>query len=209
MKPSKTILFIFIVLFTFCGQKPEATRTETGNVATKEVAMQVLTEGELTRFIKAFPVFKTEAQKKNIEWEGINPQGNVLAQTDAFIKAHKDLAEIDAKMRSAGMALNEFWPALAKTSMAFAAVMIDSAMGEAKQELEKSKKELAEMEAKLNDPKISAAEKSMIKMALEASKGLMEGMGSMAALYDSIPAASKEAVKKHMAELKVLFESGD
>ncbi|HEX7320525.1 MAG TPA: hypothetical protein VF399_09250 [bacterium] len=209
MKKSKTILLIFVVLFMFCGQKPEATKTEMGNVATKEVAMQVLTEGELTRFIKAFPVFKTEAQKKNIEWEGLDPQGNVLAQTDAFIKAHKDLAEIDAKMRAAGMALEEFWPALAKTSMAFAAVMIDSAMGEARQELEKSKKEIAEMEAKLNDPKISATEKSMIKMALEASKGLMEGIGSMAAIYDSIPAASKDAVKKHMAELKVLFEAAD
>ncbi len=209
MRKFLSILLVFIVLFMFCGQKPEATRTESGNVATKEVAMQVLTEGELTRFMKAFPVFKTEAQKKNIEWEGLDPQGNVLAQTDAFIRAHKDLAEIDAKMRSAGMALDEFWPALAKTSMAFAAVMIDSAMGEAKQELEKSKNEIAKMEAKLNDPKISAAEKSMIKMALEASKGLMEGIGSMSAIYDSIPAASREAVKKHMAELKVLFEAGD
>jgi hypothetical protein len=209
MKKCMSILFVSIVLFMFCGQKPEATKTGTGSVATREVALQVLTEGELTRFIKAFPVFKAEAQKKNVEWEGLNPQGNVLAQTDAFIKAHKDLAEIDAKMRAAGMAMDEFWPALAKTSMAFAAVMIDSAMGEAKQELEKSKKEIAEMEAKLKDPKISAAEKSMIKMALEASKGLMGSLGSMASIYDSIPAASKDVVKKYMAELKVLFETGD
>jgi len=205
----KTLLATVLLLFVFCGQKQEATKVEPDKIVTKEVAVQILTEDELSRFLKVFPIFKAEAEKKNIEWTGINPKGDVLSQTSAYMKANKNLADIDARLRAAGMSLNEFWPVLVKTTMVFSAVMWDSAMQEAKKEMEKSKKELAEMEAKLKDPKISEIEKSTIKMALEASKALMEGMGSIATIYDSIPAANKMIVKQHFNELKTIFEVKD
>lgn len=195
------------VVLTFCGKQEPTVSFDADKVATNAVVKQVLTEAELTRFIKAFPVYKAEMAKKNIEWKGFKPGGDILSEVGSYMKANKDLAEIDGRMAAAGMPLKEFWPALVKTTMVFSAVLLDSAMNQAQKELEKSKKEIAAMETKLKDPKTSPAEKAMIKMALETSKALMEGLNTMSAVYDSIPPASRDVIRRHLDELKALFET--
>lgn len=203
----KKLLLLAMVLFlTLCGQKQEALKIDAEKVASREVAVQVLTENEITRFIKVFPVFKTEVEKKGVKWQGFNPGEDVLSRTGSYIKASKDFAEIDAKMRAAGMSLTEFYPAMVKTVMVFSAVLWDSMMVGAKQEFEKQKQEMAKLEAKLKDPKTSEAEKTMLKMALEAAKMAGKGMDVMASVYATIPKANKDLIKKYFNELKRIFE---
>jgi hypothetical protein len=105
------------------------------------------------------------------------------------------------------MGLNEFYPALMKTTLVFAAVMFDTAMTQAKGEMEKSRGEIAKLEAQLKDPKIPEAQKAMIKAALEATKAITEGVASMNSLYGSVPKENKELAKKYFEELKTLFDA--
>jgi len=203
----KAFLLSILFIFVFCGQKPAPAKIDIEKITNKNVVYDVLTEEELGKFIRVFPLFKAEAEKKGVTWNRMSPADNPFDQTKAMITASKDLGEIDAKMRAAGMGLSEFYPALMKTTLVFAAVMFDTAMTQAKGEMEKSKGEIAKLEAQLNDPKIPAAQKAMIKAALEATKAITQGVASMGTLYESVPKENKELVKKYFDQLKTLFET--
>ena len=202
----KVLLLSILFIFIFCGQKPAPPKIDVEKITSKDVVYEVLTEDELAKFIKVLPVFKAEAEKKGMIWNKMSPAVNPFDQTKNLITASKDLTEIDAKMRAAGMGINEFYPALMKTTLVFAAVMFDTAMTQAKGEMEKSKGEIAKLEAQLKDPKIPAAQNTMIKAALEASKAITEGVAKMGAIYESVPKENKELVKKYFDQLKTLFE---
>jgi hypothetical protein len=203
----KALLLSNLFIFVFCGQKPAPAKIDIEKITSKDVVYATLTEEELGKFIKVFPVFKAEAEKKGVAWDKMSPADNPFDQTKAVITASKDLSEIDAKMRVVGMGLNEFYPALMKTTLVFAAVMFDTAMTQAKGEMEKSKGEIAKLEAQLKDPKIPAAQKAMIKAALEATKAITEGVASMGSLYESVPKENKDLVKKYFDQLKTLFDA--
>jgi hypothetical protein len=203
----KALLLSMIFVFVFCGQKPSPAKIDIEKITNKDVVYEVLSEDELANFIRVFSVFKAEAEKKGVAWNRMSPADNPFDQTKAMITASKDLSEIDAKMKAAGMGLNEFYPALMKTTLVFAAVMFDTAMTQAKGEMEKSKAEIAKLEAQLADPKIPAAQKEMIKAAVEASKAITEGVAGMGTLYESVPKENKELVKKYFDQLKTLFEA--
>jgi len=203
----KALLLSILFIFVFCGQKPAPAKIDIEKITNKDVVYEALTEGELAKFIRVFPVFKAEAERKGVAWDKMSPADNPFDQTRALITASKDLSEIDAKMKAAGMGLNEFYPALMKTTLVFAAVMFDTAMTQAKGEMEKSKGEIAKLEAQLKDPKIPEAQKAMIKAALEATKAITEGVASMNSLYGSVPKENKELAKKYFEELKALFDA--
>jgi hypothetical protein len=203
----KALLLSILFIFVFCGQKPAPAKIDIEKITNKNVVYEALTEDELAKFIQVFPVFKAEAEKKGVAWDKLSPANNPFDQTRALITASKDLSEIDAKMRAVGMGLNEFYPALMKTTLVFAAVMFDTAMTQAKGEMEKSKGEIAKLEAQLNDPKIPEAQKAMIRTALEAAKSITQGVAAMGSLYESVPKENKELVKKYFDQLKTLFNA--
>ena len=205
----KVLLSVLILLFVFCGQKPKAPAVDIEKITGKDVVYEPLTESELVNFIKVFPIYKSELEKKGVAWQQMSPADDPFSRTRAAITASKDLADIDRTLKAAGMGISEFYPALMKTTLVFAAVMFDTAMTEAKGEMEKSKAEMAKLEAQLNDPKVPAAQKTMIKAALEASKAITEGVAKMGSMYESVPKENKDLVKKYFPQLKALFDVKD
>lgn len=205
----KVILPMLIVFFVFCGQKPKAPVIDVDKITSKDVVYESLTEAELVNFIKVFPVFRAEMAKKGVTWQKMSPADDPFTRTRSAIAVSKDLAELDRSLKAMGMGLAEFYPALMKTTLVFAAVMFDTAMTQAKGEMEKSKGEMAKLEAQLKDPKIPEAQKAMIKAALEATRGITEGVASMGSLYESVPRENKDLVKKYFDQLKTLFDAKD
>jgi hypothetical protein len=197
-------LFTVALLFALtCGAPPEETEKTTSEKSGHEVAFESLTETELQKFIKVFPVFKAEAEKMERDWE---PSEDVGSWLQAFSERHKDIAELDAKLTAAGMSWNDFWPAYAKTTTAVAAVMFDSAMVEFKKEIEGQEGEAAELEAKLKDPNVSAQEKEMIRNALEMMKSAQQAVTESGEMYEAVPQTNKNLVKKYMNQLVEIFE---
>lgn len=205
----KIILPILIVLFVFCGQKPKAPVIDVDKITSKDVVYEPLTEAELVNFIKVFPVYRAEMEKRGVAWQKMSPADDPFNRTRSVIAVSKDLAEVDRSLKAVGMGLAEFYPVLMKTTLVFAAVMFDTAMTQARSEMEKSKGEIAKLEAQLKDPKIPEAQKAMIKAALEATKAITEGAASMGSLYESIPKENKDLVKKYFDQLKSIFDAKD
>ncbi|MCK4756736.1 hypothetical protein KAS56_07370, partial [candidate division WOR-3 bacterium] len=79
-----------------------------------------------------------------------------------------------------------------KVMTASVANMLDAEMG-------KMDKNLKEMEAQLNDPKIPEAQKEMMKQA-------MSQMQDVKKMYGKVPQANKDLVKKHWDEISKLLE---
>jgi methyl-accepting chemotaxis protein len=188
MKKLLLLGLLSVLLVAFCGAPPEGeTEVPTKGV---DVAYGKLTEGELQKFMKVFPVAKDEIEKSGKEFESNND--NIESWIGQFATVNKEVAGLDAKLSAAGMAWNEFWPAFAKTWTASIAVMMTKEMGEMEEGM-------AEIKKQLNDPKIPDAQKEMMKAAL----GAMEEMKKIA---DKVPQENKDVVKKHWDELTKLFE---
>ena len=64
---------VSVLFIVFCGAPPEEAKTEVKQSETKgaDVAYQTLTESELQRFLKAFPVVKAEMEELGEEFEGV------------------------------------------------------------------------------------------------------------------------------------------
>ena len=182
MKKLLMMGLLSILLVVFCGAPPEGelevklTEGKTGS----DVAYGKLTEGELQKFMKAFPAAKKELENSGKEFKG----------GDENIESG-----LDAKLAAAGMPWNEFWPAFAKTWMASIAVM----MAEEMDEMEEG---LKEVEEQLKNPNIPDAQKKMMEAALN-------GMKEMKKIADNVPQGNKDIVKKHWDELSKLFEAED
>ncbi len=208
MKRYITIFYLAVFLVVLCGKPREEAKKET-SLAGKDIAFGVLTENEIQRFLKAAPVFKTETEKKQTEWEALDAPEHLGSWLGQFSMLNKDIAQLDAKLTAAGMPWNDFWPALAKTMTAFAAVMYDSSMGIMKREMGDNNKEIAKMEAKLKDPKIAAQEKEMIKASLQMMKSMQGMLAKTDTIYVKVPQNNKDLVKKYMADLVSMFEQED
>ncbi len=198
MKRYLLIGFILVLFIVSCGAPPEEAKTEVKSLETKgaaDIAYQTLTESELQRFLKAFPIAKTEMERLGDKFEGSEDISDWEGFLLQFSTMNKEITGLDAKLKVAGMPWEEFWPAFAKTWMASVAVMLNEEMGE----MEEGMKEL---EARLKNPKVSAAEKEMME-------GAKKAMGTFKELYDKVPQANKDLVKKHWAELSKIMEIED
>lgn len=204
----KIMGFVLVSLFfvTFCGA-PEEAKTETMSEKTgKEIGYQTLTEKELENFIKVFPVFKTEIEKHEEEWEEIEAGEDFGSWIQQFSQANKAIAGLDAKLSAAGMPWEDFWPAFAKTTTAIVATMFDSAMVEMKAGMKEQEGEIAELEAKLEDPNVSEQEKEMIETSLEMMKNVQKSFEESKKMYEDVPQVNKDLVKKYWTQLTQIFE---
>jgi len=203
-----TIVLLSVFLLVFCGTQPQEKKAET-KIKGEDMSYGVLNEPEVQKLIKALPVFKIEMAKKSEEWENIKPDENIGNWLQGFAKTEKDIAELDAKLKSAGMSWSEFYPAFGKTIMAISAVMYDSTMVKMKKEMKTKEGEVAQLEAKLKDPKVSAQEKEMIKASLEMMKSMQQSIAGCESLYVKVPRANRDLVKKYWKELTEVLEIED
>jgi uncharacterized protein (DUF2267 family) len=181
MKKVMMVMTLCALLVVFCGapeEKPEAEKAE--EKSETGFYYGTLSEGEITRFIKAMPAFKEAAADLNKELESIESAEAFMAMAGQYSTLHKQMPELDAKLRAAGMPWEEFWPALGKTYMAIAAVFMDSMMAEMKEQMKGQEDEMV--------------------------KEMMKGVEEANAFYKEVPEANKNVVKKHMKELETVLE---
>jgi hypothetical protein len=194
MKRFLSILLLLVVAFVFCGGPPEKAESETSGTGTgisSTPAYELLTEVELQKFMKVFPIAQAEFEKsgKRIEAKG---DENPIQALDKYATIHTEIAGLDAKLAAAGMPWKEFWPAYAKVMAATGAYAMKTQLGEG----------LSEMEAQLKDPKIPAAQKEMMK-------GIIESLKSAQKAYEGVPEQNINMIKTHWDELKKLFDIED
>lgn len=205
MKKVLVLTCLGVFLMVFCGAPPETGTSDVGTEKSEDVAYTTLSEVELQKFIKTFPVFKAEVEKKGEKWDRMSEDENMMSWLQKYSEANKDIAELDAKLRASGMSWKEFWPAMMKTAIAMSAVMMDSMRTVMKKEMSDKGGEIAKLEARLKDPKVSEQEKTMIKASLEMMKGMEEALAAQDTVFARVPQVNKDAVKKHWNALAKLF----
>jgi len=183
---------VFLVLFCGAiekGMKTEMKPVEELNVV--NVAYEKLSEPELQKLIKVYPVFKEEADKagKKIEQEGKDDLEKMLGQ---FADINKEIPGLDAKLKAAGMAWNDFWPAIAKTIMAYIAVEFE----EGSEEMEEN---LKMIEEQLNNPDLPDEVKKSMKEGKEKIERLM-------VLIKKVPQGNKDLVMKYKEDVDKIME---
>lgn len=194
-----------IVLFFICCGAPQGP-TSGAQQQGVNIAFNTLSETEVQRFIKVLPTFIDIVEKEGQDIELDAKPGDMMSAFQGMSMLNKQIATLDARLSAAGMGWNEFWPAYAKTMIAYAAILLDSLKISAQQEMAKNEAEIKKMEAKLNDPKISEAEKQMIKASLDAMKAMTQAFTQMDTIYAKVPQMNKEIVKKYFSELSRILE---
>ncbi|MEO0184255.1 MAG: hypothetical protein ABIL22_06365 [candidate division WOR-3 bacterium] len=194
----------FVLFFVFCGapQAPTPGSVQSG----VNVAYNTLTENELQRLIKVLPTFIDIVEKEGKDLQLDAKPGDIMSAFQGMSVLDKQISALDSRLRAAGMGWNEFWPAYAKTMLAFSAVLMDSLKTEAKQEMTKNEAEIKRLEARLNDPKVSDAEKKMIKASLDAMKSMTQVFSQLDTIYAKVPQINKDLVKKYMSTINNLLD---
>ena len=98
------------------------------------------------------------------------------AMMGQYSTLHKQMPELDAKLRAAGMPWEEFWPALGKTYMAIGAVFVDSMLGQMKEQLQGQPEDVV--------------------------KQMTQSMDEAQVAYKDVPQVNKDLIKKYMKELE-------
>lgn len=199
----RQILFaslIFVLFFTLCGApQPPATGGQPGRI---DVAYGLLGENELQRLLRALPTFIEVIEKEGRDFDFKEDPGNLLSAYQSIALLNKEIAELDARLRTAGMGWNEFWPAYGKTMFAYTAILFDSLKGEMK----KNEAEMKNMESRLKDPKVSEMEKNILKQSLEAMKAMTKMWSDLDTIYAKVPQANKDLVKRYFKELTNILD---
>ncbi len=193
-----------ILLFVFCGapQGPAPAGSQPG----VNIAYNTLSEPEIQRFLKVLPTFIDIVEKEGKDITLNAKPGDIMSAFQGMSLLNKQIASLDAKLSAAGMGWNEFWPAYVKTMLAYAAVLLDSLKVEANAEMAKNEAEIKKMEARLNDPKVSDAEKQMIKASVEAMKSMTQAFSQLDTVYAKVPQINKDIVKKHLNEINNILD---
>jgi hypothetical protein len=190
MKRFLSILLLPVIAMIFCGAPPDQTGSETPTETEMSgtPAYEKLTEAELQKFMKVFPIAQAEFEKagKRIEAKG---DENPIQALDKYATINKEIAGLDAKLTAAGMPWKEFWPVYAKVMAAVGAYAMSTQLGEG----------LAEMEEQLKDPNIPAAQKEMMK-------GIMESLKQAQKAYEGVPQQNMDLIGKHWDDLEKLFD---
>ena len=196
---------LFICFFIYCGAPQQPGQTVPSSPGA-EVAYTQLSESELQRLLKVLPTFIDIIEKEGKEVELKGKPGDIMSSMQAMGMVNKQIAGLDAKLRAQGMGWNEFWPAYVKTMLAYGALLLDSLKVETQKEMAKNQSEIAKMEAKLNDPKVSETEKQMIKTSLEAIKSFQNMFAQIDTVYAKVPQTNKLIVNKYKNELDKLLD---
>jgi len=169
------------LMVVFCGAPEETPKAEVPTEKPQaDFYYASLSEAELQKFIKAMPTFKKAAAEINEELESLEGPEAFKAMAGQYSMLHKQMPELDAKLKAAGMSWEEFWPALGKTYMAIAAVFMDSMMVEMKEQMKGQQDDMV--------------------------KEMMQGMEQASVAYKDVPQGNKNLVKKYMKELQVVLE---
>ncbi|MGB9720734.1 MAG: hypothetical protein ACPL28_04540 [bacterium] len=205
MKRFFPLMSVFsILLFVFCGtpQGPAPGGAQPG----VNIAYSTLTEPEVQRFVKVLPTFIDIVKKEGKDIQLDVKPGDIMSAFQGMSILDKQISALDSRLRAAGMGWNEFWPAYAKTMLAFSAILMDSLKTEAKQEIAKNDAEIKKMEARLNDPKVSDAEKKMIKASLDAMKSMTQVFSQLDTIYAKVPQVNKDLVKKYFSTINNILD---
>jgi molybdopterin converting factor small subunit len=186
----------------FCGAPPES---QAPQAPVEDVQFQQLSAAELQKFMTAFPIFRAELEKKGEKWERLAQGQTFTDWLQKYTESNKDIAELDAKLKTAGTSWADFVPTMAKTTLAMVAVMMDSMRTTMKEEVEEAGESMAELEAKLNDPSVPEQQKSMIKAQLDMIKGMQESLKAQDTVYAKVPQQNKDLIKAHWNELMNIF----
>jgi len=199
MKRFLLLSVFFVLFFIFCGAPP-GPGPSSPQLGTN-VAYSTLTETEIQRLIKVLPTFISIVEKEGKDIQLNARPGDIISAFQGMSLLNKQIATLDARLSAAGMGWNEFWPAYAKTMFAYSAILMDSLKTTAQQEMAKNEAEIKKMEARLNDPKISDAEKKMIKASLDAMKSMTQTFSQLDTIYAKVPQFNKDLVKKYLSTL--------
>jgi len=181
MKKAMTVLMLFALLIVFCGAPEETPKAEKAEEKPEtDYFYATLGEAELQKFIKAMPAFKTAAKELDEKLGSTEGPDAFKAMVGQYSMLNKQMPELDAKLKAAGMSWEEFWPALGKTYMSLAAVFMDSVMTEMKKEMKGQPDEMV--------------------------KGMMENMEAANAVYKDVPQVNRDLVRKYMKQLEEVFE---
>lgn len=180
MKKFIGVVLLCGLLLVHCGAPEEGPKAQVPEAAGTDVYYMPLAEAEIQKLIKAMPVFKVEVEKMEKELETAAPGEQLQSVLNYGQTLDKQLPGLDAKLKAAGMAWNEFWPAYSKTALAIGAVMVDSAM-------------LMMQEQMKGQPP------AMLQQALSS-------LEESRAIYKDVPQVNKDLVKKYMKELASVFE---
>jgi hypothetical protein len=181
MKKMLLVTTFCALIVVFCGAPQEKPKAEKPAGQTQaEVYYASLSENEIQRFIKAMPTFKAAVEKLDEKMGSLEGPGMAKAMLGQYAMINKQIPDLDAKLRAAGMPWDEFWPAFGKTMTATVAVIMDSMMTQMKEQM-----------------------KGQPAGAVEQA---MKGMEETSAAYKDVPQANKDLVKKHMKELAKVFE---
>lgn len=190
------VFFLFIMLLIFCGspQGPTPGPAQQG----PNIAFGTLTEGEIQRFIKALPTFIEVVEKEGREtYFDVGPK-DVLSAFQQMSILNREIATLDARMRAAGMGWTEFWPAYAKTMIAYTAIIYDSIKVELQKSKAKTQAELKQMEDLLKNPNLSESQKNAIKASMEAYQKSDQIFNQLDTIYAKVPQINKDIVKKYI-----------
>lgn len=183
------ILGVFLLLS--CGAPADESSAEkkiSTQTDSKDFAYEKLTEDELQRFIKVYPIARTEMEKAGKRLD-LQKSNNPLQGLNNLMTVNKEVAGLDAKMRVAGMSWVEFNKVFSKTWLAVAAYKIGDKLDQS----------VAQMENQLKNPKLSKEQKKLYKEMLDNIKQTKE-------LYAQVPAENKALVKKYWDKLQALFD---
>jgi hypothetical protein len=181
MKKVLMVATLCVLMAVFCGAPEETPKAETpAEKPQADFYYASLSEAELQKFIKVMPTFKEAAVEINKELESLEGPEAFKAMAGQYSMLHKQMPELDSKLKAAGMSWEEFWPALGKTYMAVAAVFMDSMMVEMKEQMKGQQDDVV--------------------------KEMMQGIEQASVAYKDVPQINKDLVKKYMKELQVVLE---
>jgi hypothetical protein len=176
----------------FCGAPPEEAKTEvkpTEKASVKEIAYGNLSEPEIQKLISVIPKIKDDFKKYSEKAESAESSKDFTAWLGQFSTAHTEIAGLDAKLNTAGMPWDKFWPAFAKTWMAVVAIEFEKDMPD-------MDKQMAEIEAQLKNPKLPAEQREMMQTAKQQIIDVKN-------MFDKIPQINKDLVKKYWDQLEI------
>uniref|UniRef100_A0A7C6AG87 Uncharacterized protein n=1 Tax=candidate division WOR-3 bacterium TaxID=2052148 RepID=A0A7C6AG87_UNCW3 len=192
---NKYIFSLFLMFLIFCGgpQGPVPGGAQQG----PNIAFGTLTEGEIQRFLKVLPTFIEIVEKEGKDLQLDARPGDIMSAFQGMSVLDRQIAALDSRLKAAGMGWNEFWPAYAKTMMAYSALLLDSLKVEMQKGMAENQAQIKQMEELLKDPKIPEAQKNAIKASLEAYKQSTQTLNQMDTIYAKVPQANKDLVRRY------------
>ncbi len=196
---NKYIFSLFLIFLIFCGgpQGPVPGGVQQG----PNIAFGTLTEGEIQRFIKVLPTFIEIVEKEGKDLQLDARPGDIMSAFQGMSVLDRQIAALDSRLKAAGMGWNEFWPAYAKTMIAYSALLLDSLKVEMQKGMAENQAQIKQMEELLKDPKISEVQKNAIKSSLEAYKQSNQILNQMDTIYAKVPQANKDLVRRYFKAL--------